>query len=119
MENNNGLNYKIDKIVEDVNDLKITSAKLEINHQKTNEILERITDSVEYHIKRSDKLEELVGLIKTEHNNLILSQEFNKKELENKIENKKNNDKLIWVVLAAVGAIILGLNELGILSKLF
>lgn len=109
------LNDKVDKIAEDVNELKIGMAKLDISYEKTNEILERITESVEYHIKRSDKLEELVALIKEEHIQLKNNQEATEK----KIDTKTDSIKLIMYVLATVGAIILGLNELGILQKLF
>lgn len=109
------LNDKVDKIAEDVGDLKVAVAKLDISYEKTNEILERITESVEYHIKRSDKLEELVALIKEEHIQLKNNQDAT----EQKIESKTDSIKLVMYVLATVGAIFLGLNELGILKKLF
>jgi hypothetical protein len=109
------LNDKVDKIVEDVGDLKVAVAKLDVSHDKTNSILERITDSVEYHIKRSDKLEELVALIKEEHIQLKNNQDATEK----KIEAKTESIKLVMYVLATVGAIFLGLNELGIIQKLF
>ncbi len=109
------LNDKVDKIAEDVNDLKVGMAKLDVSYEKTNDILERITESVEYHIKRSDKLEELVALIKEEHIQLKNNQD----STEKKIETKTDSIKLVMYVLATVGAIFLGLNELGILKKLF
>jgi hypothetical protein len=80
------LNDKVDRIVEDVGDLKIAVAKLDVSHVKTNSILERITDSVEYHIKRSDKLEELVALIKEEHIQLKNNQVATEKKIEAKTE---------------------------------
>ena len=109
------LNDKVDKIAEDVGDLKVAVAKLDVSYDKTNEILERITESVEYHIKRSDKLEELVSVTKCEF--VVLRQQ--QLLMEERLNNKSDSVKLIMYVLAAVGAIILGLNELGILQKLF
>lgn len=109
------LNNKVDKIAEDVGDVKIAVAKLEVSHDKTNDILERITESVEYHIKRSDKLEDLVASTNTEFISLRQQQLL----MEERLNNKSDSVKLVMYVLAAVGAIVLGLNELGILQKLF
>jgi septation ring formation regulator EzrA len=74
------VNKKIDKIIDDVQELKITAAKQEVNHSATNAILERITASVEYHIKRTDKLEELVNEVRKEatSNNTDLKEDITK-----------------------------------------
>lgn len=107
----NNLNDKVDKIVEDVGDLKIAVAKLEVSHEKSNDILERITESVEYHIKRSDSLEELVDVVKNEF--VLLKQD------QIRLDEKSKRINIVMYVLGAVGAVILGLNELGVLQKLF
>lgn len=107
----NNLNDKVDKIVEDVGDLKIAVAKLEVSHEKSNDILERITESVEYHIKRSDSLEELVDVVKNEF--ILLKQD------QIRLDEKSKRINIVMYVLGAVGAVILGLNELGVLQKLF
>ena len=92
---------KIDNIREDITDLKVVLARQgEILKQNT-EILSRLTDSVEEHVKRSDTLEQILQLDKQD------------------LQNKKDADKLIWTVLCAVGVIFLSLKELGIFDKLF
>lgn len=57
---------KIDKIIDVVHDLKIQVAKQDLNLDRLNEILARLTDSVEIHVQRSDNLEELLSLYKKE-----------------------------------------------------
>ncbi len=91
---------KIDNIREDITDLKVIAARLDENLKQNNEILDRLTSSVEEHVKRSDNLEQMVLL--------------DKQALQNKID----SDKLIWTVLCAVGVIFLALKELGIFDKL-
>lgn len=50
---------KLDKIKDDVQEIKVTLAKMEVT-------LERNTGSLETHIKRTDLLEQKVELLKTE-----------------------------------------------------
>lgn len=99
---------RLDIMAEDIVDLKIVSAKQELNLAKNTEILGELKDSVVTHVKRSDATDKLVSLA-----------EKKIELLEQKLENKKENDKLVWTVLCAVGAILLALKELGILDKLF
>lgn len=94
------LHERIDAMAKDVVDLKVVAAKQEVNLAKSNEILDRLTSSVEEHVKRSDATDKAVAL------------------LQASLENKKENDKLVLTVLAGVGAVLLALKELGILDKL-
>jgi predicted nuclease with TOPRIM domain len=50
---------KLDKIKDDITDIKITLSKMEST-------LDRNTDSLEVHVKRTDLLEAKVELVKTE-----------------------------------------------------
>ncbi len=114
---------KIDKIADDIVDLKITAAK-------QNEILERLTDSVEYHIKRTDALEDLHAIIKEEMIHAQSEQKLTKALLESMIKSQearataktnllKNTISTAMATLGVVGAVLLALHELGILQKLF
>lgn len=47
---NNNVNEKLDRIIEDITEIKVTLAKHDVFH-------ERNTDSLEHHIKRTDLLE--------------------------------------------------------------
>lgn len=99
---------KLDIMAEDIVDLKIVCAKQELNLEKNTEILGELKDSVIIHVKRSDATDKLIALAEKKID-----------LLDQKIENKKENDKLIWTILSAVGAIFLALKELGIFDKLF
>lgn len=103
---------KLDKLAEDVVELKLAFVKQEANYEKAIEILERLTESVVEHVRRSDNIEELVKLNKA-------SVELELVSLQAELEKKKSNDRMIWLTLCAVGVIILGLHQLGILTRLF
>lgn len=92
---------KIDNIKGDITDIKVSLARLDENLKKSNEIQDRLVASVEEHVKRSETLEQM----------LILDKQA--------LQNKKDADKLIWLVLCAVGVIFLALKELGVFNKLF
>ncbi len=94
-------NDKIDKILDDVNDLKIVAARQEINMENITKILDRLTSSVEEHVKRSDNFEKSLALVSQD------------------LQNKKDRDLLVVGVLGTLGAIFLFLKQLGILDKLF
>lgn len=99
---------KLDDIVEDISEMKVNVAKIEINHERTTDILDRLTSSVEHHIKRTDELQDLVIELK-------LQQELTKADLQK----KKELDRMILYTLGAVGTILLAFKELGLLDKLF
>ena len=98
---------KLDNIVSEVNEMKISMVKLESNYDKSIDILDRLTTSVEHHIKRTDELQDLSVDLK-------LQIELTKQDLHN----KKDRDKLILTVLSVVAAIVLGLKELGLFDIL-
>lgn len=109
---------KINQLIDDVTELKILIAKQEINSDRQNEILDRLTSSVEHHIERTDKLEELVSLLREE---AIKNVATIKSEVHADLIPIKNHISFIKgaaYTLGVVGAIILGLNQLGILSKI-
>lgn len=81
---------KLDKILEEITEIKVSQAKTEIT-------LDANTKSLEEHIKRTNILEK-----KTE-------------ELQ-KLTNKLSG---VWYALTVVGVIIVALQSMGILNKLF
>lgn len=81
---------KLDKILEEITEIKVSQAKTEIT-------LDANTKSLQEHIKRTNILEE-----KTE-------------ELQ-KLTNKLSG---VWYALTIVGVIIVALQSMGILNKLF
>ena len=89
----NRIDEKIDKVQEDVNEIKL--------------ILARNTASLEEHMKRTAIAEERIEIVQ--------------EQLSTQIEPIKRHVIMVntgMKVLAALGAILLFLNELGILSKL-
>lgn len=102
------IELKIDNIVEDINEVKIAITKLESSYEQSINILDRLTNSVEHHIRRTDELQDVMGKFN-------IQQEL----LKQKVEDDKSRHKLIYVVLGIVGTVILGLKQLGILDKLF
>ena len=109
------IDLKIEKIAEDVNDIKVTMVKQELN-------LANLTKSVEHHIKRTDDLQILVTSVKNDHDTFK-----HYSELQDKVNNERTSykTKAIWLVLKTIlttlttaGALILALHELGILDNL-
>lgn len=87
---NKRLEAKIDKMVEDISEIKITMAQN--------------TASLETHIRRTEIAEEQISTIKDDI-----------KPIKSHVAFVKG---AIWS-LGIVGAVILGLHELGIIDKLF
>ena len=101
-----------DSITESITEIKINQAKHEASQDRMNEILAKLTISVEYHIQRSDNLEELVNLYKKE----------NDQNLATELAPIKSYIAFIkgcTTTLAIVGALTLALHQMGILQKLF
>lgn len=99
---------KLDGIISDIHEVKINIVKLESNYDKSIEILDRLTLSVEHHIKRTDELQDIVARLNTQ-------QELS----EQRIDHEVGKVKLVIMVLASLGATLLFLKEIGILNKLF
>lgn len=114
---------KLDKLAEDLTEMKIAFVKQEANYEKAVEILERLSASVVEHIRRTDALEAVVELSKHEQSvdleKLKTDNQMKLMALQAELDKKKETDKMIWIVLTAVGGFTLALNELGILQKLF
>jgi hypothetical protein len=113
---------KIDKISEDIIELKVISAQ-------QNVILERLTESVEHHVKRSDTLEDLYAMLREEQLKLKSEHDLTKALLEANIAAQEakanaktnllwNTIKTVFLTLCGVGTFLLALHELGILEKL-
>lgn len=114
---------KLDKIADDITDLKVALVNQENNYKTAVDILDRLTKSVEEHIRRTDALEALVALTKHEQDvdleKMKLDNQLKLMTLQADIDKKKSNDRMIWTVLVAVGGVIMALHQLGILQKLF
>jgi hypothetical protein len=109
------VDLKLEKISEDIGEIKVTIAKQEI-------ILGGLAKSVDHHIKRTDVLQELVTSVKNDHDLFK-----NQSALQNQINQERTSykTKYIWTVLktilatlSAAGATLLALHELGILQNL-
>lgn len=94
MENSN----KLEKILEQLSDIKVVLERHTVLHEKN-------TDDLAEHIRRTDlletKLEEELGPIKSHVTKVDIT------------------IKVIGIAAATLGAILMGLHELGILKKLF
>jgi hypothetical protein len=110
--NDENINQKLDLVIRDVNDIKVSQVRHESQQDHMNQILGKLTESVEYHIKRTDTLEELVSLYKSDSDTNLT------KELE-PIKSHINILKGITYAVTAVGAILMALHQMGILQRLF
>lgn len=120
---------KIDEIKDSIHDIKKEMVGLNYNYDRCMEILERLTVSVEHHIKRTDEIQDMVVALKEQNSQTSQTNALETEKMKNEqnlkiaalsadLANKKDNDRNIWIVLVAVGGFILGLKQLGILDKL-
>lgn len=109
-DNNNDSQFK--DMMETILDIKVAQAKQEANLDRQNDILEKLTKSVEYHILRSDRLEELVQAYKKDSDQKLVD------ELQ-PIKAHISFLKGVGWTLVAIGSLIAGLHEMGIIQKLF
>ena len=91
---------KLDKLTDDMTDLKVIITRQEANMENMAKILERLTASVEEHVDRSNKFETGLSL------------------LRQKVDNNESKLPLVLSVISAIGAAFLFLKQLGILDKL-
>ena len=101
----------MDNLNETITEIKIILTKHEANQERMNEILSKLTESVEYHIKRSDNLEELVSQYKYDSDQKLTVQ---MQTIKTHIGFVKG---AVYTVGVAVGAIVT-LHQMGILQKL-
>ena len=120
----------LELVKNDINELKVIVAKQEMNLNNLTRIMDDMKDDLKTHIKRSDTLEDLFGLLKEEQIRLREEHNLAKHLLISKIEQEQTKSEVksetIWTVLktvfytlAAVGTVILALEQLKILDKLF
>jgi hypothetical protein len=98
-------NNKFDKLTDIVNELKIQVAKQDLNFEHLNAILLRLTESVEIHVRRSDNLEELVSLYKTD----ML------KEIDPIKSHISFIKGVLWTI-SGVGGVVVVLSQIGIVK---
>lgn len=117
------------KISEDIAELKMLITKQEFSISTIMATLDRLTDSVVMHVKRSDAIESLVKMLTEELGNLRTEHDLARTLLVARIDAEKvstdNKSELLWTVLrtvlytlSSVGAVLLALHELGILDKI-
>lgn len=102
------LSDKLDQIISDINEIKVLQAEHAVLHRRNTEDLER-------HIKRTDLAEERIEMLTQQDANLKI-------ELLKEIEPIKKHIGIVEAVvkmLFVIGALVVGLNQLGILDKLF
>lgn len=102
---------KLDQVITDIHEVKINIVKLESNYDRSVEILDRLTVSVEHHIKRTDELQDIVT-------KLNARQDLADQKLDSEISNIKEKAALVLYVLGSIAATLLFLKEIGILDKL-
>lgn len=98
-------------MMETILDIKVAQAKQEANLDRQNDILAKLTTSVEYHIMRSDKLEELVELYKKDSDEKLIT------ELQPIKAHISFLKGAAWTC-AGIATILVTLHEMGILQKL-
>jgi hypothetical protein len=100
------------RIADDITELKVTLAKQEVNAENSNKILDRLTESVETHVRRSAALENLVELVRSETAAKIESEIL-------PIKAHVHFVKGAIYTLGILGALLMALQQLGILQKIF
>lgn len=106
------IDKKLDDLNEAIVEIKITQTKQEAHLNRLNDLLSELNKSVDYHIKRSDTLEELVQAFKADTDTKI------HEELA-PIKSHITFVKAAMWTLGLVGAFIMALHQLGILQRLF
>jgi uncharacterized coiled-coil protein SlyX len=106
------IEQKLDDLNDKIFDIKITQTKQEVHLARLNDLLSELNKSVDYHIKRSDTLEELVQAFKEDTDAVI------KKELAPINSHITLVKGAMWT-LGIVGTLIMALHQLGILQRLF
>lgn len=102
---------KFAKLAEDIVELKVTVAKQEVNLENQSKILDRLTDSVELHIRRTAALEDLVEIVRSEIDSKI---ETEIKPIKTHIHFVKGAIWAAGIIITVIGA----LYKVGILQKL-
>lgn len=105
------LSDKLDQIISDINQIKVVQAEQGVLHRKNSDDLER-------HIKRTDLAEKRIEMLTLKDSELKI-------EVLKEIEPIKSHINLVnglvkgfLVLLGVIGSVILGLDQIGLLSKL-
>lgn len=102
----------LEKLAEDVVELKISSKETEMTLKYNTEILGELKDSVVEHVARSNRLEDMMGLVRKE---VAISEA----KVQAHIKMVVVVTKVVAYTLTAVCGLILGLYQMGIITKLF
>lgn len=103
---------KFGKLADDIVELKVSVAKQEVNLTNQNKTLDRLTDSVELHIRRTAALEDMVELVRSEID----------AKIESEIKPIKTHVHFVKGAIWAAGIVITALGALyksGVLHKFF
>lgn len=104
----NRIANELSNIREDIGDIKAILARHEVLH-------ERNTESIEYHIKRTELAETRIEML--QQNDAALKDQISEELAP--IKAHINVLKGVGIALTIAGTILLGLKQLGILDKLF
>ncbi|NDE09874.1 MAG: hypothetical protein EBZ95_04820 [Chitinophagia bacterium] len=105
------LESKLDKIIEDLNEVKIVQARHTVLHEKNTEDLER-------HILRTNIAEQRIELLTKSDVELKEKLIEEIAPIQSHVHAVNIGIKVLVWTLTAIGAILLGLKQLGILDKL-
>lgn len=105
-------NSKLDKILEDLTDIKVVLTRHEAYHEAN-------TRSLEEHILRTKQNELLIERLRQEDLDLEKSIEAKIDPINQHVVRVETAVKVVGITLTVIGAIIMGLYSLGILQKIF
>ena len=106
------MEQKIQKLAEDLVELKISAKETEMILKHNTELLGELKDSVVEHVARSNRLEDMMGLVRKE---VAISEA----KVQAHIKMVVVVTKVVAYTLTAVCGLILGLYQMGIITKLF
>ncbi len=103
---------KLNKVLEDLTDIKIILTRHEVYHEAN-------TKSLEEHILRTKQNEILIERLREEDLQIEKSIEAKIDPIIRHVDMVNITVKVLGITLTALGAIIMGLYSMGILQKLF
>ena len=103
---------KLNKVLEDLTDIKIILTRHEIFHEAN-------TKNLETHIKRTNLAEQRIEMLHEADLELKENIESKLEPIKRHVDMVNITVKVLGITLTALGAIIMGLYSMGILQKLF
>ena len=105
---------KFDKIVDELSNIKENISEIKTILARHEVLHERNTDSIEYHIKRTELAEKRIEML--QENDLSIKEQITVELAP--IKAHISVLKGVGLALSILGAIIMGLHQLGVLDKL-